>query len=70
VPFLTAALEHADSIDALDDRFTLGQPTGSSLWSLPTNLQYVLAQRGVSVAELAAPSAGARWRELIATAIR
>jgi hypothetical protein len=63
--FLEALLEHHEAISELDGQFTLGEPTGSALWGLPTNVQYVLAQRGVEPQALLDPLPSGGWVDLV-----
>jgi hypothetical protein len=67
--FLQAILDDSDRIDELDGRFTLGQTTGSALWELPTNLQFVLARQGVPAADLIGPAPDGGWPELARRAL-
>jgi hypothetical protein len=46
-PFLQAAKRFWNSLDAEGPRYSVGLVTGESLWSLPSNLKYVLANYGV-----------------------
>lgn len=54
-PFLAAAVERWDGLSALGRRYTDGGEAPAPLWSVPTNLKYVLANMGLNPARLRAP---------------
>ncbi len=54
-PFLKSVLQFWDLLYAEGDRYSGGLENGQNLWSINTNLQYVLANVGVSPAVLKAP---------------
>lgn len=51
-PLLEASLRYWDVLAGEGDRYTLGLPSGSPLWSLQTNLKYVLIHLGVPLEDL------------------
>jgi len=53
--FLAAMARHWDILDAVGARYTMGSRTGARLWAMPLMLKYVLANRGVSHADLGRP---------------
>lgn len=54
-PFLNAVSAAWPTLEAEGERFSVGMATGSPLWSLPSNLKFVLARRGVDVPVLNSP---------------
>jgi hypothetical protein len=54
-PLLNAAIQFWDMLYAEGDRYSVGLETGQDLWSIHTNLKYVLANMGISPAILKAP---------------
>ncbi len=54
-PILQAAVQWWDCLDALGPRYTLGLREGARLWSVATNLHYILGQIGLSNEQLRMP---------------
>lgn len=54
-PLVAASRRYWDVLDAEGPRYSVGMPTGQLLWSVPTNLKYVLANLGVPPAVLRSP---------------
>ena len=54
-PFLQAASAFWPTLDAEGARYTVGSATGAPLWSIGSNLKYVLANLGVPAPTLASP---------------
>ena len=54
-PLLHATLQFWDLLYAEGDRYTVGSVAGQDLWTVQTNLKYVLANRGVESAVLNGP---------------
>lgn len=54
-PFLSACLQFWDIMAQEGNRYSNGSNTGQSLWTVNTNLKYVLANGGVSTEILNAP---------------
>ena len=54
-PFLHAAVQFWPVFDAEGARYSLGSSHGQEIWPVPTNLQFVLARRGVPTPTLNAP---------------
>lgn len=53
--FLNAVRSMWRELAGEGDRYSMGMATGSSLWSLPTNLKFVLARRAIDVPVLNSP---------------
>lgn len=66
-PLLEACLRHWDVLAGEGDRYTLGLPSGSPLWSLQTNLKYVLVHLGVPLQDLRHELPAGGLQELAAT---
>jgi hypothetical protein len=54
-PLLQAALRFWDTLDAEDERYTVGSNDGQRLWSIASNLKYVLANVGIPKSTLNSP---------------
>lgn len=54
-PFLDAVSASWHMLEEEGERYSVGMATGASLWSLPSNLKFVLARRGVDVPVLNSP---------------
>jgi len=54
-PFLEAVLRHWPTLYGEGVRYTAGSTAGQDLWSVHTNLKYVLANHGVALETLSAP---------------
>lgn len=54
-PLLQAALHFWPEFAHEGSRYSSGSAAGATLWSLPNNVKYVLARRGVSVEALMSP---------------
>lgn len=65
-PFLSACLQHWDTLYDEEARYTLGSTVGADLWSIPSNLKYVLANMGVSTEVLLAPLPKGGLAEIVA----
>jgi hypothetical protein len=55
LPLLRAAFQFWETLDAEGERYTVGSASGQSLWSIGSNLKYILANLGVPVSGLNAP---------------
>jgi hypothetical protein len=70
LPLLAASLEHWDTLYAEGNRYTNGAGTPKDLWSISTNIKYVLANMGVSsdILNASLPSGG--LKEVVEMAVR
>jgi hypothetical protein len=55
VPLLRAAFRFWETLDAEGERYTVGSATGQRLWSIGSNLKYVMANLGVPTLVLNTP---------------
>ena len=55
LPLLRAAYHFWETLDAEGARYTVGSATGAPLWSIGSNLKYVMANHGVPSSVLNAP---------------
>lgn len=56
-----------NELDGVGARYSIGLPQGARLWSLPTNLQFVLSKIGIDVQRLAEPLPEGKVHELLAS---
>jgi hypothetical protein len=66
LPLLRAAAACWATLDGEGERYSVGSTAGQRLWSLGTNLKYILSNLGVSNETLAAPLPAGGLGELLA----
>jgi hypothetical protein len=66
-PILRAVVNCWETLDGIGPRYTVGLREGKRLWDLTTNLQYVLGQVGVDVAQFRVPLPPAGLRGILPT---
>lgn len=54
-PFLQSTQRFWGILEAVGPRYSVGMASGQLLWSLPSNLKYVLANSGIGNADLVSP---------------
>lgn len=65
-PLLEACLHSWNELDGVGPRYSAGAHEGSRLWSLHSNLKYVLANLGVGAQVLSAPLPNGELQSLVA----